>query len=81
MNEEDVDNVIKEKDDTIIELKNIIRKMEEDMEKLKNGMIVQDKETIAHINKNEYADTTNGEISIDNGIEAAQHINGNLTED
>jgi phage shock protein A len=38
MGEEDVDNLVREKDDTIIELKNIIRKMEEDMKKLKNGI-------------------------------------------
>ena len=79
MNEEDVDNIVKEKDDTIIELKNIIRKMEEDMEKLKKGMIVEYKDSVAQINKNENGDT-NGEISGDSKIETL-NMNGNGTED
>ena len=79
MNEEDVDNIVKEKDDTIIELKNIIRKMEEDMEKLKKGMIVEDKDSVAQINKKENGDT-NGEFNVDSKIETL-HMNGNGTED
>ena len=80
MNEEDVDNIVKEKDDTIIELKNIIRKMEEDMERIKNGMIIEDKDTITHNSKNEN-EATNGDISsVDSGIETVC-MNSNGTED
>ena len=38
MGEEDIENTFREKDDTIKELKKIIRKMEEDMENSKNGI-------------------------------------------
>ena len=77
MNEEDVDNIVKEKDETIIELKNIIRKMEEDMEKLKNGLIVEDKDVFDQ--KNDSVATIE-EMGLENGHENVL-VNGNGAED
>ena len=37
MGEEDIVIIVWEKDETIIEIKKVIRKMEEDMENFKNG--------------------------------------------
>ena len=60
MGEEDIENIVREKDDTIIELKNIIRKMEEDMEYLKNG-INGHEDGVAHSNGNDIAQD-NGKV-------------------
>ena len=59
--EENLDNIVKEKDDTIIELKNIIRKMEEDMERLKNGLNGDITNNIG------FSETTEDEIIYENG--------------
>ena len=60
MGEEDIENIVREKDDTIIELKNIIRKMEEDMEYLKNG-INGHEDGVAHSNRMDFAQD-NGKV-------------------
>ena len=65
MGEEDIENIVREKDDTIIELKKTIRKMEEDMENLKNG-INGHEDGLAHSNAIE------GDIAPGNG-----KMNGN----
>ena len=58
MGEEDLDNMMREKDDTIIQLKNVIRKMEDDMEKMKNGIYHELGDTNSH---DEHEDT-NGHV-------------------
>ena len=63
MGEEDIENIVREKDDTIIELKNIIRKMEEDMEDLKNGINGQE-DGVVQINRSDIGILNGNEVDI-----------------